>query len=221
MKKLALKSGQQFQWWTLTGVTMGGRWECRCRCGNVRHVKANSLLSGKSGSCGCRAKIAMRKIGEKKLQHNIPGYRSWRGMIERCHDSKNSKFHLYGGRGITVCERWRESFWNFYEDMGTRLSLAHSIDRINTNGPYSPENCRWADIFTQNRNKRTNRPVFINGVVKTIPEWSEVSGVPIETMFESEKISIVGGRHEWRVCLHDKGRDSGVEQVTYEPVWVG
>lgn len=194
MKKITLQKGQQFQWWTVTGGFVAGKWKCRCRCGTVRAIKSNALLSGKSGSCGCWAKIAMRKIGAAQLQRNIPGYRVWRGMVDRCHNNKNLKFGLYGGRGITVCARWLESFWNFYEDMGARPSSAHSIDRIDTNGPYSPGNCRWADVITQNCNKRTNRFITINRERKVAAEWWRLSGVPRATFWARVRAGILDER---------------------------
>jgi hypothetical protein len=90
-------------------------------------------------------------------------HQAWRAMVLRCHDPKNQSFHRYGARGITVCDRWRESFENFYADMGDRPAPGLSIDRIDNDGPYSPENCRWATQSEQNLNKSNCRLIELNG----------------------------------------------------------
>lgn len=101
----------------------------------------------------------------------------WVGMIARCTRPSAPAFPRYGGRGITVCDRWRESFENFLTDMGPKPSPAHSLDRIDNDGPYSPENCRWATAKEQSRNKRTNFLLTIDGATKTVAEWAELFGV--------------------------------------------
>lgn len=97
--------------------------------------------------------------------------RSYRSMLERCYRVKDKYYHLYGGRGIGVCERWRSSFQSFYEDMGPR-PLNHSLDRINNDGNYEPLNCRWAESIIQANNRRSNRRITFNGKTQTISEWS-------------------------------------------------
>lgn len=102
-------------------------------------------------------------------------------MKVRCQNPKANAYHHYGGRGIKVCERW-ESFDNFLADMGPRPSLDHSVERKDVDGGYSPDNCCWATQAEQNRNRRNNRTATCDGVTKTLKEWSEITGIPFETL---------------------------------------
>lgn len=106
-------------------------------------------------------------------------YITWAKMINRCGSRTTNKKSIknYIARGITVCDRWK-SFENFYADMGEPPTPKHSIDRINNNGPYSPENCRWASVKEQQNNKRNNRFITFSGDTKTIAQWSEFTGIP-------------------------------------------
>lgn len=107
-----------------------------------------------------------------------PEYRSWEGMLGRCYNQHDPAYSRYGGRGIFVCDRWREAYSNFLADMGRKPSPKHSIDRFpDNNGPYSPENCRWATSLEQNRNKRNNRLLTSGGQTKTLSEWAGDAGV--------------------------------------------
>jgi len=103
-------------------------------------------------------------------------------MIQRCHNQNDSRYSRYGGRGISVCERWRDSFEAFFKDMGRRPSPQHSIDRIDNEKGYSPENCRWASRKEQARNTRESRILTLGGKSMTIAEWAEVTGIPAHTI---------------------------------------
>lgn len=107
---------------------------------------------------------------------------AWKNMKDRCYLKTHKAFHNYGGRGITVCERWMYSFNNFLEDMGPRPSDKHSLDRIDVNGNYDPTNCRWADFDVQSNNKRTSRYLTFNGKTQTCSQWAREIGIGTDTL---------------------------------------
>jgi len=141
-------------------------WNCECACGIKKVVYGGMLISGRSQSCGCLARekgiIANNKHGECKADDKSNEWKIWRGMIKRCYTSTNRSYPNYGGRGIKVCDRWLHSFETFLEDMG-RCPEGMFLEKINNNGDYCKENCRWATHYDQCRNKRTNVWVEVDG----------------------------------------------------------
>ena len=156
-------------------------WVCKCRCGTERAFRADNLKSGRAASCGCVGlAIATQRFtvhGASTDLRSSVGYGCWEAMWMRCTNPKNSHYASYGGRGITICERWRD-FRNFLADMGPRPSRMHTIDRYpDNNGNYEPGNCRWATHRQQHRNMRTNRFVTFRGRSLCLMDWSKEVGI--------------------------------------------
>lgn len=151
-------------------------WNCACQCGTSIEVDGSHLVAGHTKSCGC----ILTKHGNARRGSETPEYRAWLSAKVRTGDINHPSYRTHGGRGITMCDRWENSFENFLEDMGTKPSQKHSLDRIDNNKGYSKENCRWATIYQQARNKRSTRIICFNGVKKSLPEWSEEYGIMSE-----------------------------------------
>lgn len=158
----------------------GRLWRCLCDCGKEVVACSSSLRRGNKQSCGClkrdRTRQANTRHGGCRDGRATREYTTWAGMNQRCYDPKTKAYHRYGGRGITVCDRWRNSFEAFLEDMGKKPA-GMSIDRIDNNGNYEPGNCRWATQREQTRNQRTNRWVTVNGETRVLVEWCEMVGL--------------------------------------------
>lgn len=157
------------------------KWICKCDCGNYAIVFGSSLKTGNTRSCGC---LKMEGGRDGKITHgqsDTPTYKSWSDMKSRCSNSRKKDYMDYGGRGIKVCDRWLNSFSLFLEDMGTRPP-GTTLDRIDVNGDYSPENCRWATAKQQQRNKRNNNNVVFRGRSRSLAEWAEGLRMPYDVL---------------------------------------
>lgn len=187
--RIEIEVGQTFGRWTVLGeaptVNDERRLLCKCACGVERSVALNSLRKGRSHSCGCY------KLDELFI-HGASGngkyrahrwYKAWSNMHDRCYNPNYEGYKHYGGRGISVCERWRNDPLRFLHDMGDpprRMSL----DRIDTNGDYSQNNCRWATAKQQCRNKRTNVMVTFRGKRVCLSEAAEMAGLRYSVVWQ-------------------------------------
>lgn len=157
-------------------VGEGAFWNCLCACGREKTLKGTALRFGGAQSCGCARKENAAAANTKHGKHNTQAYRSWQHMKVRCGDTKNPVFRHYGARGIKVCRRWLDGFAYFYSDMGDPPTSKHTIERINNDGDYCKENCKWATRKEQSANQRSNRKITIRGVTKILAEWCRESG---------------------------------------------
>ena len=157
------------------------RWLCRCSCGEEVSVQSSNLSSGNTKSCGCLQKELTALRFTTHGQRQTKEYVIWADLRKRCRNKKWKDYKNYGGRGITVCDRW-ERFENFLEDMGLRPE-GLSIDRINNDGNYEPDNCRWATSKQQNRNRRSSHLLSHRGETHCIVEWAEILDINAETLY--------------------------------------
>lgn len=180
MPKLIDLTGQKFNRWLVIKRAENNNqnkptWFCRCKCGTERNVSASSIRMGITKSCGCLQKENLQKMSKTHGKSKYPEYTVWLNIIARCYNEKSDYYHDYGGRGISLCDIWRNDFSLFYKDMGARPSSKHSIDRIDVNGNYEPNNCRWATATEQGWNKRVprNNKVGVSGVhwYKSTNRW--------------------------------------------------
>lgn len=141
--------------------------------------ETRELGAVKKNKGGCRT-CALKAVKERPSEAKHPLYPTWYGMVARCQNPKAQSYRNYGGRGITVCDRWLESFENFYADMGDRPSKQHTLDRIDNDGSYSPENCRWATWEEQANNRRNNVWIEFQGERLSAAQWSRRLGVAID-----------------------------------------
>lgn len=152
-------------------------WLCRCECGKNITTLAASLTGGRTQSCGCLQK---ERAARGKTTHGLSRtveYNLWNGIKARCENPNEIGYDNYGGRGIKMCERWRHSFENFLTDVGRRPGPEYSLDRIDNNGDYEPENTRWATRKEQTNNTRRNHLLEYNGEKLTISQWSDRTGI--------------------------------------------
>ena len=176
-------TGRRFGRWTVirdSGQRSNSRvlWECRCDCGTVKLMSSNHLLKGRSLSCGClRNELSLKKHTSHGLSKQKI-YRIWAGMIARCYCQKQSNYQNYGGRGISVCDEWHSNFCSFYEwSMKNGYKEDLTIERIDVNGDYCPDNCKWIPRSEQCNNTRQSHFITIDGKTLTIKQWSKKIGM--------------------------------------------
>lgn len=189
-----IRVGNKFTRLTVVGLAINRRtnrrrWKCACSCGNVVYHMSNALTSGHATSCGCRHREDLKRglarthgMSCSSTRKGSLEYKSWQWMVQRCENPNHKAYHRYGGRGISICRRWRKSFECFLEDMGSRLTSKHELDRIDNDGNYEPDNCRWATRGEQNSNKSSSIRVEFCGEVKCATEWARLVGMSPDTM---------------------------------------
>lgn len=185
-------SGQRFNFLTAlrrVGATkdkgQNSLWECRCECGNKKVLQIGSLKNGTTKSCGC---MKPKLISASRTTHGITNtdiFRIWQGIRTRCENPRSKSFRRYGGRGIRLCEQWHD-VTAFAADMGERPP-GMSVERIDNDGNYSPENCRWATRREQQNNIRTNTKLTYRGARRTVAEWSRELEIPAYLIYARYK----------------------------------
>jgi len=188
-------TGKRFGRLTVIGIDDRGDrktyYNCQCDCGNVKSVRSDSLIAGAIRSCGCMKKEQDLENLTANHSHKMSGtriYGIWQGIKKRCYNPHEARYDRYGGRGIKMCDEWRESFQSFYNwatENGYEETL--SIDRIDNNGDYCPENCRWSDTQEQARNRSSNIRITIGNATKTLTEWCEIFEVDSKLVFARYK----------------------------------
>lgn len=189
--------GKKYGEWTILGyapkVNRMKRVKCQCSCGKICERYFKHLKNGASKSCGHQNwKENCRQIGKRNLKYtnfNVADtrlYSTWKNMKRRCYDKSNTNFKYYGARGIKVCKEWENDFMNFYNwaiSNGYQENL--TIDRINVNGNYEPNNCRWATLTEQSNNRRDNKNskyLTYNGITKTVSQWCKEYNINYSTL---------------------------------------
>lgn len=163
-----------------------------CDCGTKKRFRISDLKNGSSNNCGCERIKGLKRKAKHGLCHH-PLYSVWQGIKERCYSKSHSKYNRYGGRGISVCDEWREHFKSFFDwAMKQGYQKGLEIDRINNDGNYTPKNCRMATRQMNTRNKSNNRLITFNGETKCMVEWAEITGLNYDCI--KDRI-----RHGWTI----------------------
>ena len=221
----------------LKGVTFGGlkvlekshrnkygaqHWLCLCSCGSLCTPRGADLKTGRTKSCGCLRGV----VNKQRATHNLSQsrlYRVWGSIVQRCKNSNNSRFSSYGGRGITICVEWRDSFESFYYwaiDNGYEEGL--TIDRIDNDGSYSPDNCRWITWNAQRLNTRHSFIISYRGKTQTLTEWAAELGIEYHVLYmllkylnwsaEEAFSTPAGKRHKLRGGISHNGECLSAEE---------
>lgn len=179
------------------GITQRHFWLCKCDCGKEKVVSSSELGAGRVKSCGClQPEVSSKTLTRLKTTHGKSGtrlYNIWSNMKIRCYNKGDKTYALYGARGIKVCDEWLNNYESFYEwamknGYDSTAPRGHcTLDRIDNDGDYCPENCRWATQKEQCNNTRKTRKITYNGETHTISEWAEITGTPAHTI--SDRLS--------------------------------
>lgn len=173
-------------------------WKCKCDCGNIKNIAGSHLRTGHTKSCGCLKKEIIKKRTEQQTKHGLRHtriYETWVNMKTRCLNKNNKNYSNYGARGIKVCNEWKDDFMTFYNwAMKNGYTDDLTIDRIDVNGNYEPNNCRWVTMEKQNNNRRNNHVVLYKGESKTLEEWSKILPINIGSSVLRYRVT-----HDWDI----------------------
>lgn len=172
--------GLRFGRFTVLGLAEGDtrhlKWHCLCDCGSRLIVDGGNMTTGRTKSCGClRSESSASRGYINDVERRAHG--AWAGAKQRCFNPKSINFHRYGGRGITMCDKWSKSFSEFLSDMGP-CPDGMTLERKNNDGNYEPGNCIWIPAARQARNRRDTIRITHNGKTQTLKEWAEQTGIP-------------------------------------------
>ena len=175
---------------------------CKCECGNEKLIRSPDLISKKTLSCGClgrSSRLASLTTHGHSVDTDTPEYMTWKNMKARCLNPRRKDFPNYGGRGIGICDKWKNDFSSFISDVGNRPSPHMTLDRIDNSKGYEPGNVRWATRLEQNLNTRSNRLLELGGVRMTITQWSRHTGITSATIrrrlkFAPVSVALTPGR---------------------------
>lgn len=200
MRKCIDLTGQRFGRLTVierSGSTKHGaaKWRCMCECGKETIVIGDELRKGNTTSCGCYARevsreLALEYIAGQNKTHDMtetPIYKEWSEMKRRCYNPQDTSYENYGGRGIAVCDKWRDSFEAFYEDVSKLPHFGekgYSLNRKDNDGNYEPNNIEWATAKEQANNRRSNHLIAYNGKTQTIAQWAEEYKMPYKKLWK-------------------------------------
>src|SRR5215467_15542474 len=179
-------TGLPFDRWTVIAFAYysdgNAYWTCQCSCPakTIKDCAASTLTHRTSKSCGCLRDEMLPLLHRTHGMTKTPEYKAWQQMFVRCYSPKAKSFKDYGARGITVCTQWHGSFETFFADMGPRPTPQHSLERLNNNQGYTPDNCHWVTMKQQGNNRRTNRLMTHNGLTKTLTQWAESTGQSLQ-----------------------------------------
>jgi hypothetical protein len=193
-------------------------WFCACECGEKTIIQGNLLRNGHTKSCGC---LRLEILEATRTSHGLCNkeprlYEIWNGIKARCNRKNHRAYEDYGGRGIKVCPEWNNDFKDFCEwAMKNGYEEDLSIDRIEVNGDYEPSNCRWTTVQEQSRNRRSNVKIEINGEIKTITEWSEISGISYSTLrnrwkkgWPTDQLFTPVKKNKWNIRRKENSNDT-------------
>lgn len=191
LSKVKDLTGKRFGRLTVIGIDEGRQsrktyWICQCDCGKITSHRSDGLQSGSIRSCGCLKNELSAERVAKNHKHKQSGtrlYHIWQGMKRRCYTETSPDYQRWGGRGIKMCDQWRDSFESFFEwAMKSGYSDTLTIDRVDNDGDYTPDNCRWASAKEQGRNRRSNISITIGNTTKSLTEWCEIFGLDYRTV---------------------------------------